>query len=49
MLKQPDFFCSQPFALPKDAPEKFYLSATFGIRLMIRSVPLPDRGLLMHI
>ena len=29
MLKQPNFFYSQPSTLPKDAPAKFYLSTTF--------------------
>ena len=38
MLKQSNFFQSQPFILPKDTPAKFYLSATFGLRLMISSV-----------
>ena len=31
MLKQPNFFHSQPSTLPKDAPAKFYLSTTFGL------------------
>ena len=38
VLKQPNFFQSQPSTLPKDAPAKFYLSTTFGLRLMISSV-----------
>ena len=38
MPKQPDFFHSQPFTLPKDAPAKCYLSATFGLSFMIGSV-----------
>ena len=38
MLKQPNFFWSWPSALPKDTPAKFYLSMTFGLRLMISSV-----------
>ena len=38
MLKQPNFFQSWPSTLPKDAPAKFYLSTTFGLRLMISSV-----------
>ena len=37
-LKQPNFFCSRPSVLPKDAPAKFYLSATFGLSFMISSV-----------
>ena len=32
-------FCySQPSTHPKDAPAKFYLSMTFGLRFMISSV-----------
>ena len=38
MLKQPDFFHSQPFTLPKKALAKFYLSKTFGLSFMISSV-----------
>ena len=38
MLKQPNLFQSWPSTLPKDAPAKFYLSTTFGLRLMISSV-----------
>ena len=38
MLKQPNFFKSQPSTLPKDAPAKFYHSTTFGLPLMISSV-----------
>ena len=38
MLKQPNFFCSQPSALSKEAPAKFYLPTTFGLSFMIRSV-----------
>ena len=38
ILKQPNFFQSWPSTLPKDAPAKFYLSTTFGLRLMISSV-----------
>ena len=30
MLKQPNFFHSQPSTLPKDALAKFYRSTTFG-------------------
>ena len=37
MLKQPNFFQSWPSTLPKDAPAKFYLSTTLGLRLMISS------------
>ena len=36
--KQPNFYYSQPSTLPKDAPEKFYLSSSFGLSFMIRSV-----------
>ena len=46
MLKQPNFFHSQPSTLPKDAPAKFYLSMTFDLRFMISSVALPDHRLL---
>ena len=38
MLKQPNFFYSQPSTLPKDAPAKFYLSTTFGLSYIISSV-----------
>ena len=38
MLKQPNFFHSQPSTLPKDPPTKFYLSTTFGLSFMISSV-----------
>ena len=38
MLKQPNFFHSQPSTLPKDAPAKFYLSTAFGLSFMINSV-----------
>ena len=38
MLKQPNFFYSQPSTLPKDASAKFYYSATFGLSFMISSV-----------
>ena len=38
MLRQPNFFHSQPSTLPKDAPAKFYLSTTFGLSFMISSV-----------
>ena len=38
MLKQPNFFYSQPSTLPKDAPAKFYLSTIFGLSFMISSV-----------
>ena len=37
VLKQPNFFHSQPSTLPKDAPAKFYLSKTFALRFMISS------------
>ena len=30
MLKQPNFFCSQPSTLPEEAPAKFYLSMMLG-------------------
>ena len=32
------FFYSQTSTLPKDAPETFYLSTTFGLSSMISSV-----------
>ena len=38
MLSQPNFFYSQPFTLPKDAPAKVSLSTTFGLSFMISSV-----------
>ena len=38
MVKQPNFSWSWPSTLPKDGPAKFYLSTTFGLRLMISSV-----------
>ena len=38
MLKQPNFFHSWRSTLPKDAPLKFYLSTTFGLSFMRRSV-----------
>ena len=38
MPRQPNFFYSQPSILPKDALEKFYLSATFGLSFMVSSV-----------
>ena len=38
MLKQPNFFYSQPSTLPKDSPAKFYLSTTVGFSFMISSV-----------
>ena len=40
MLKQPNFFCSQPSILSKHAPAKFYFSTTFGLSFMISSVAL---------
>ena len=38
MIKQPNFFHSQPSTLPKEALAKFYLSMTSGLSFMIRSV-----------
>ena len=38
MVKQPNFFYSQPSTLPNEALAKFYLSTTFGLRFMISSV-----------
>ena len=35
---KPNFLYSEPSTLPKDAPAKFYLSTTFGLSFMIRSV-----------
>ena len=51
MLKQPNFFHSQPSALPKDALAKFYLSTTFGSSFMIScmiSFVAPTRSLTVH-
>ena len=49
MLRQPNFFYSQPSTLPKDLPAKFYLSTTYGLSFMIVLYPLPDHRLLAHI
>ena len=38
MLKQPNFFYSQPFTLLKGTPPKFNLSTTFGLSFMISYV-----------
>ena len=39
MLKQPNFFYSQPSTLPKDAPAKFLpFYKTFGLGFMISSI-----------
>ena len=38
MLKQLNFFYSQPSTLRKEALAKFYPSATFGLSVMIRPV-----------
>ena len=38
MLKQPNFFHSQPSTLPKEALAKIYLSTTFVLRFMISSI-----------
>ena len=38
MLKQQNLFYNQPSTLPKEALAKFYLSTTFGLIFMIRSV-----------
>ena len=38
MLEQPNFVNSQLSSLPKDAPEKFYLSTASGLSFMISSV-----------
>ena len=43
MLKQPNFFYSQPSALPKDPHAKFYLSTTFRLSFMVSSV-VPTRS-----
>ena len=40
MLKQPNFFHSQPSTFPKDALAKFSLSTTFGLSFMISSAAL---------
>ena len=37
MLKQPNFFHSQPSTLSKEALAKSYLSTAFGLRFMIDS------------
>ena len=44
VLKQPNFFYSQPSALPKEALATFYLSMVFGLRFMICCVA-PTRSL----
>ena len=31
MLKQPNFFYSQPCTIPKEALAKFYISTAFGL------------------
>ena len=46
MLKQPNFFHSQPSTLPKEALAKFYLSMAVGLSCMISSVARTDRRLL---
>ena len=38
MLKQPNFFHSQPSTLPQDAFAKFYDSASFGLSFIVSSV-----------
>ena len=38
MSRHPNFFNSEPSVLSKDAPAKFYPSATFGLSFMISSV-----------
>ena len=40
MLKQPNFFYSQPSTLPEEALAKFYHSTIFGLSSVIRSVVL---------
>ena len=47
MLKQPNFFHSQPSTLLKEALAKFYLSTTFGLSFMIRSIA-PTRQSTFH-
>ena len=37
MLKQPNFFHSQPSTLPKEALTKFYLSTTFAFKFYDKS------------
>ena len=39
MLKQANFFYSQPSRLPKGALAKFYLSTAFGLSFKVSSVP----------
>ena len=43
MLKQQNFFYSQPSTLPKEALAKFYLPCAFGLSFMISSV-VPTRS-----
>ena len=38
MLKQPNFFDSQPSTFPEDAPATSFLSTSFGLSFMISSV-----------
>ena len=40
MLKQPDFFHSQPSTLSIDVHAKLYLSTTSGLRVTISSVAI---------
>ena len=47
MLKQTNFFYSQPCTLAKDAPAKFYVSTAFDLSFTMRSVTLPDRRYLI--
>ena len=49
ILKQPNFFNSQPSTLPNDAPAKFYRSMAFGFCFTIKLCsPLTDRRLFKH-
>ena len=47
ILKQPNFFHSQPSALPEEALAKFYLSATFDLSFM-RSSVAPTRSSIFY-
>ena len=49
MLKQLNFFQSQPSTLPKDTPAKFYLSTIVSLRLMISSAAPTRSSTFTHI
>ena len=48
MLKQPNFFCSQPSTILKKVLAKFHLSTTFGLNF-VSFLTLPNCCPLMHI